>query len=143
MTDSQIKEYLVKTCTPEEARQLNPLALAFIGDAVYSTFVRRYLIARGDQNVHRMTRESVRYVRADAQAHSLKAVEDALTPEEQDIVRWGRNTRSTPPKNADVMDYRYATALETLLGFLELTGQQERAFELTVAFIQAIDCQSE
>ncbi|NLK35554.1 MAG: Mini-ribonuclease 3, partial [Gracilibacteraceae bacterium] len=78
--------------------------------------------------LHKM---SVEFVKAKAQADILGKINELLTPEEQDIVRRGRNSKSTTmPKNADVFDYRYATGFEALIGFLYLTGQIDRLMEI-------------
>ncbi|MDD2414213.1 MAG: ribonuclease III domain-containing protein [Eubacteriaceae bacterium] len=134
-SEQQTQNLLNKIYTSSEARALNPLTLAFIGDAVYSAFVRKYLISQGIQNVNHLTHISVHFVKANAQASALRILDDQLTEEEKGIVRRGRNTRSTPPKNADKMDYRYATGLEALIGFLNLTGQHEREFSLMTKII--------
>ncbi|HOE56055.1 MAG TPA: ribonuclease III domain-containing protein, partial [Bacillota bacterium] len=73
----------------------------------------------------------IEFVKAKAQADILGRINELLTPEEQDIVRRGRNTKSsTVPKNADILDYRYATGFEALIGFLYLTGQTDRLMEV-------------
>lgn len=125
------------TCPDSEARAMNPVTLALIGDAVFSDYIRRYLLACGLRNVNHLTKESIRYVRASAQATMVHALWDTLTDTEQTIVRRGRNTRSHVPKNAKVIDYRYATGFEALLGYLDLTGQTER---LETLIAMGIEC---
>lgn len=109
------------------ARLLPPLALAYIGDAVYEVAVRQHVIARPNLRPHHLHRESTKFVSAKAQARLLALIEPQLTEQEQDVVRQGRNAKSgTVPKNADVLDYRHATAFESLVGYLYYTGAHDR-----------------
>ncbi|MEG1432778.1 Mini-ribonuclease 3 [Eubacterium sp.] len=139
MEKSVIADFLDRTYTEAEARAMNPLTLAYIGDGVFSDYIRKYLVAQGMANVNHLTKASISYVKADAQARMVHTLMDQLTDEEQSIVRRGRNTRSTPPKNADKMDYRYATGLEALVGYLELTGNQHRLRELMVTGLEHLE----
>ncbi|MDD4691629.1 Mini-ribonuclease 3 [Eubacterium aggregans] len=139
MEKSVIANFLDRTYTEAEARAMNPLTLAYIGDGVFSDYIRKYLVAQGMANVNHLTKASIRYVKADAQARMVHTLMDQLTEGEQSIVRRGRNTRSTPPKNADKMDYRYATGLEALVGYLELTGNQRRLRELMVTGLEYLE----
>ncbi|MEF2969075.1 Mini-ribonuclease 3 [Paenibacillus sp. M1] len=108
-------------------RLLPPLALAYIGDAVFEVAVRQHVMARPNLRPHHMHRLSTKYVSAKAQAELLALLEPQLTDEEKDVVRQGRNAKSgTIPKNANVQDYRLATALESLIGYLYYTGEHER-----------------
>ena len=120
---------------------MNPLTLAYIGDSVFSDAIRRYLISQGMQNVNHLTKESIQYVRAEAQAIIVRSLMDEgmLTETECAIVKRGRNTHSHVPKNAKIIDYRYATGFEALLGFLSLTGQSERLQALTIQSIEIIN----
>ena len=114
-----------------DIKMLNPLVLAYVGDSVYDTFVRTLLVSGGNGRVAKLHKMSIEFVKAKAQADILGKINELLTPEEQDIVRRGRNTKSsTVPKNADILDYRYATGFEALIGFLYLTGQIERLMEV-------------
>ena len=114
-----------------DVKMLNPLVLAYVGDSVYDTFVRTLLVSGGHGQVAKLHKMSVEFVKAKAQADILGKINELLTPEEQDIVRRGRNSKSTTmPKNADVFDYRYATGFEALIGFLYLTGQIDRLMEI-------------
>lgn len=136
--EESVKQRLQKKYTIAEARALNPLTLAYIGDGVYSDYIRRFLVSGGISNVNHLTKESIKYVRADGQSKMVLALMDSLTDEEQTIVRRGRNTRSHVPKHARTIDYRYATGLEALVGYLELTGQKERLEELMVRGINLL-----
>lgn len=114
-----------------DVQMLNPLVLAYIGDSVYDTFVRTFLVSGGYGQVAKLHKMSVEFVKAKAQADMLGKINEMLTAEEQDIVRRGRNTKSaTIPKNADISDYRYATGFEALVGFLYLTGRIDRLMEI-------------
>ena len=108
-----------------------PLTWAYIGDAVYDLFVREKLVNMTNLKPHKLHLESVKYVKASAQAETLRRIEDSLTDEEKDIVRRTRNTKNHHlPKNANVNDYMYATAFEGLIGYLYLSKQEERLKEI-------------
>ena len=101
------------------------LELAWLGDALYDLYVREHLVAQGGR-VHGLHRHAVHLVCAHAQAEALRRVEADLNEEEAAVVRRARNTRQSPPKNADPGEYHHATALEALIGWLYVTGQKER-----------------
>ncbi|SHI14526.1 Mini-ribonuclease 3 [Sporanaerobacter acetigenes] len=123
-------ENMNKKLTVREASMLSPLQLAYIGDAVYELFIRTYLLER-DLPVHELHKEAIKYVKAKAQSDIVHGLEDELTEEEKAIVKRGRNAKTySSPKNADLIDYKYATGFESLIGFLYLTGRQERMMEL-------------
>jgi len=106
---------------------MSPLTWAYVGDAVYELFIREYLINTTNLKPHKLHIETIKYVKASAQADILKRIEPQLTDEERDIVRRGRNTEThSAPKNANPEDYMYSTAFEALIGYLYLTGQKER-----------------
>ena len=111
-------------------REYSPLPLAYIGDSVYDLFIRTKVIEKGNRHVTDLHKESVKFVKAHSQAESVHAIEDKLTENEIRVLKWGRNAKSTPPKNADVTDYRYATGFETLLGYLYLEGDVDRLKEV-------------
>ena len=107
--------------------QLAPLALAYVGDAVYEVYVRSMLASSVKGNVHRLHTEATEYARCASQADVIRSIFDTLTEHEQDVVRRGRNTHSGyVPKNANVAEYRYATGFEALLGFLFLNRDFDR-----------------
>lgn len=116
-----------------DAKQLNSLALAYMGDAVFETYVRYHLLQRGKVRPHRLHLEGTRYVSAKAQCQILFQILDKqmLSEEEKTVVMRGRNAKSgTVPKNTDVQTYRYSTAFEALIGYLYLLGREERMEEL-------------
>lgn len=106
---------------------MNPLALAYLGDAVFEVLIRQFLLAGPNHKPNYLQRASVRYVSAKAQARGLESLLPLLTEEERDVLRRGRNAKSgTVPRNADVADYRYSTALECLIGYLYLKQRFDR-----------------
>jgi ribonuclease-3 family protein len=111
--------------------QLNPLVLAYMGDAVFEIAVRQYVVSRPNHRPNHLHREAVKFVSAKAQARTLQALMEHLTPEEMDIIKRGRNAKSgTIPKNADVLDYRHSTAFECLIGYLYYTKRFDRLGQL-------------
>ena len=115
-------------------KEINTTALAYIGDAVYEIYVREHVLGQDlsdmDKNfgahVDALHKRAIRYVRADGQAKAVKAMlnEGFLGDEEAALVRRARNHKTaSKPKNADAMDYKYATAFEALIGFWHLSAQ--------------------
>ena len=120
--------------------RLNSVDLAFVGDGFYELAVRRLMLERGWTGADRLHRETVRYVCAENQAYAVKALLSGLSPAEQDLCRRARNRKSaTKPRNADPVDYKWATALEALIGWLVLSGDADRAQALTLQAVAAID----
>ena len=116
-----------------DAKQLNSLALAYMGDAVFESYVRRHLLYRGKVRPNQLHRLATKYVSAKAQCRVLFQFlnDKLLTEEESAVVMRGRNAKSgTVPKNTDVQTYRYSTAFEALMGYLFLEGRLERLEEL-------------
>ena len=101
------------------------LELAYLGDTLWDLFVREELVKTGGR-MKELHRAAVARVRASAQSRALARIEEDLTEDEAAVVRRARNAHQTPPKNADPADYCRATALESLFGYLYLTGQLER-----------------
>ncbi|SCH02203.1 Mini-ribonuclease 3 [uncultured Ruminococcus sp.] len=115
----------------ENPKLYSPLVLAYMGDAVLEIMVREKLIRRANMPVHKLHRMTVERVCADAQSAAVEIVYDRLTEEELAIYKRGRNANGNHvPKNADPQDYRRATGLEALFGYLHLKGKQERIDEL-------------
>ncbi len=111
--------------------EMAPLTWAYVGDAVFELYIRENLVNKTKLKPHRLHLESIKYVKASAQAKTLKQIEETLTEEEKDIIRRTRNTKNHHlPKNADVNDYMYATAFEGLIGYLYLLGRKERLEEI-------------
>ena len=123
-----LENFRTREFTKHEARRLNPLQLALIGDAVYEVFIRGYVIANNTElSAHKIHREAINYVKAKGQSDIMHNIEDLLNEEESYIFKRGRNAKSaTVPKNADVRDYRMATGFEALVGYLYLINDTER-----------------
>lgn len=126
----------------KKPKQYSPLALAFVGDAVYEQFVRLKVIEENpDMPASKLYKETVKRVQAHAQSVSMNTVCDMLTEDELEMFKRGRNAKSpTSPKNADITEYRRATGLETLVGYLYMTGDEDRLYEvMTAAYNSAIE----
>ncbi len=122
-----------------DMKQTSPLALAYIGDAIYEVYIRKVLIENPDLSVDKLHKKAVKYVRANAQATIVLALEKELTEEEWLIVKKGRNQKSkTIPKNSDVGDYRYATGFEALIGFLFCMKRYERLMDVMKRAVEII-----
>ena len=115
----------------EDVIQMSPLVWAYMGDAVYEKYIREYVIRQGLCKNGLLHKKSIKYVSANGQVKILKRIEEKLTEEELDIVRRGRNSNPhSHAKNADIVDYKYATGFEALIGYLYLTEQKERLEEV-------------
>ncbi len=113
------------------AREYSPLVLAYIGDAIFEVCVRGKIVRKANAPVKHMHQSAKKYVQASAQARIYHKIKELLTEEELAVFKRGRNAKSASvPKNADLTDYRHATGLEALVGFLYLDGQIERLMEL-------------
>ena len=114
-----------------DLRTLSPLTLAFVGDCVYDLILRTVIVERHNASPSQLHREKSRLAKAPAQAEMAEALQEHLTEEELAVYRRGRNAKShTTAKNASVLDYRKATGLEALYGWLYLSGQEERLLQL-------------
>lgn len=115
----------------KDPKLLNPLVLAYMGDAVFEVFVRQYVISQPNHRPNFLHRSATQFVSAKAQSKALQAWMPLLTEDETDIVKRGRNAKSgSAPKNADILEYRHSTAFECLLGYLFYTKQLERMEQL-------------
>lgn len=117
--------------TSRRAEDYSPLVLAYIGDAIYEIAVRTHLVQTGSLPVHQLHLAATRFVQAKAQSDFVEILLPHLTETELRIFKRGRNAKSaTVPKHADLTDYRRATGLEALVGFLYLSNQSKRLEEL-------------
>ena len=124
-------EFIKREKDITDAKLLSPLVWAYIGDSVYELYVRTKLVNKSNAKPHKLHIESIKYVKAKAQADILKKINDNLTEEEKDIVRRGRNTENHHvAKNANIADYSQSTGFEALIGYLYLTKQDERLEEI-------------
>lgn len=122
-----------------EVLQMSPLVWAYMGDAVYELYIREYVIKQGLCKNGVLHRKSIKYVSANGQVKILKSIEDFLNEEEKDIVRRGRNSNPhSHAKNADIIDYKYATGFEALIGFLYLTNEKERLYQILQKCVEII-----
>ena len=109
------------------AEKLSPLALAYIGDAVYELAVREYVLSRSPVYNKELHRRTVELVRAERQSDLYQRLAGMLNEQEQSVLRRGRNARSGhQPPNTTVAAYRRATGVEALIGWLYLEGEQEK-----------------
>lgn len=113
--------------------EINVLVLAYLGDTIYENYIRRFLIAKGIAKVDALQKEAVKYVSAKAQANFLEEMleKESLLDEEVNVVKRARNYKTTShPKNCDIVTYKYATGLEALIGYLDLSDNKERIDEI-------------
>ena len=116
-----------------DIRCVNSLVLAYLGDAIYEEYIRIYLINNGINKVNDLQKESINYVSARRQAYFLDKllVSSFLNNEEIDIVKRARNAKShANPKGCSIIEYKKATALEALIGYLKLIGNIDRIEEI-------------
>lgn len=123
LDDLKMREF-----SKDEARMLNPLQLALIGDGVFEVFIRNYILTKNTAlSANKIHVKAISYVKAKSQSAIMHEIEELLNEEEEAVYKRGRNAKSpTVPKNADVRDYRMATGFEALIGYLYLTGNKER-----------------
>lgn len=110
-------------------QQMNGIALAYMGDAIYEVFVRQHLLASGMHKPTKLHHTATRYVSAKAQAALIQKMQadNLLSDEEQEFFKRGRNAKShTSAKNTSVLTYRISTGFEALFGYLYLSGQDDR-----------------
>ena len=125
-----------------DVKQLNALALAYMGDAVYEQAIREHLLRSGRVRPNVLHKEATRYVSAKSQAVILQEMLATafLTEEEQAVMRRGRNAKSgSIPKNTDVGTYKSSSGYEAVLGYLYLLGKTERTAELIVESIRIVE----
>lgn len=113
--------------TEKDTRQLNPLVMAFVGDSVFTLFVRTKLACACHTKAGGLHKEANKFVSAPAQSYMFGAIEDMLTDDEAAIARRAKNAHNnTVAKHATVADYKRATSLEAVFGYLSLSEQNER-----------------
>ncbi len=121
---------------------LNPLTLAYMGDAVLDQHVREYIVLKLKAKPNRLHQEAKRYVSAKSQAQTLEFLMENnwFTEDELDIVRRGRNAKSyTKAKNTDIQTYRKSSGLEAVIGYLYLEKEQERLTALLESVVQNVN----
>ena len=123
-----------------KASSYSPLALAYIGDGVYEVFIRTYVINKGNRQVNKMHRASRELVKASTQSKIYHIIEPMLTEDEKVILKRGRNAKSaSSPKNGDISEYRHATGVEALIGYLYIDGNISRIEELVRKGIEGLE----
>lgn len=126
----------------QDVKQLNALALAYMGDAVLEQRIREHLLLAGGVKPHRLHKEATSYVSAKAQSNVVHRMmeEDYLTEEELAVFRRGRNAKSgSVPKNTDVRTYKNSSGFEAILGYLFLLEQSARVNEIIDYTIEIIE----
>lgn len=118
----------IRKFSKDEARMLNSLQLALIGDGVFEVFIRNYILTQNTAlSANKIHVKAIGYVKAKSQACIMHEIENLLNEEEEAVYKRGRNAKSpTVPKNAEIRDYRTATGFEALIGYLYLVGDKER-----------------
>ena len=120
-----------KILTEEEAKLKNPQVLAFIGDAVYSLYVRNLIVLNNEGKSGELHKLTTKFVKAKSQSETIEKIMPLLTEKENDIFRRGRNYKTqSVAKNSSVQEYHRATGFEAVLGYLYLSGQFERINQL-------------
>lgn len=133
MPEENLLQQMKETFQPgeQELNSYSPLVLAYLGDCVYELIVRTILIEQSNCPVRKLHKKATDFVKAKAQADLILAVLEDLTEEEKDVYRRGKNAKShTIPKNASLGDYRKATGMEAVIGYLYLKKDMERVLEL-------------
>lgn len=126
----------------KDAKLLNGLALAYIGDGVYELAIREYLLTAGQTRPNQLHHLATQYVSAKAQARIIAyfITNDFLTEDEVTYYKRGRNSKiNTKAKNTDIQTYLQSTGFESLMGYLYLTRQEERLDEMINQCIQFIN----
>ena len=114
-----------------DIKTYSPLTLAFIGDSIFDLIIRTSVVESGNAPVNKLHKRASKLVQASAQADLYHLIKEQLTEEETAVYKRGRNAKSfTSAKNAGVVEYRTATGLEALIGYLYLTDRMERLLQL-------------
>ena len=136
LLNETIKNFELKENRPEE---VNPLMLAYIGDAVYEVIIRTIVINSGNRDMKLINRDAIKYVKAPTQAKIAELLYEKFTEEEQKQYKRGRNAKSgTKAKNATINDYCKATGFEAVIGFLYLKNEIDRIVYLCKLGIESL-----
>lgn len=127
----------LKNLTVQEAKNLNPQVLAFVGDSVYTLFVRTMLAEKFDVKSGKLHTLANEYVKAGGQSDALEKILEILTEEELAIFKRARNYKThSVAKNANVIDYKRATGFEAVVGYIYLIGNYERLNQILTLCIK-------
>ena len=130
----------IEVLEKEKVKVMQPLVLAMIGDSVQTLFVRTHIAKEFGVKVNKMNKMVSSVVSAGSQFKTFKKIEEGLTEEEQDIARRARNSHiHTKAKNFSYAEYIHATALEALIGYLHLTGQNERLNQILLLSLEELE----
>ena len=126
---------------PVDIRTYSPLTLAYIGDAIYDLVIRSLLVGQGNTQANKLHKKASTMVNAAAQSAMIERIKEELTEEELHVFKRGRNANSaTMARHATMSDYRRATGFEALMGYLYLSGNMERLFELVKLGLEESTC---
>ncbi|MCM1040474.1 MAG: ribonuclease III [Roseburia sp.] len=129
-------------CKEADIRTYSPLTLAYIGDAVYDLVIRTVVVERANRSANKLHKMTTRYVNARTQARMIEVLEEYLSEEEAAVYHRGRNAKSyTSAKNASIAEYRRATGLEALFGYLYLQDKTDRLLSLVSLAFEKMDIQ--
>ncbi|MBN1623066.1 MAG: ribonuclease III [Clostridia bacterium] len=121
----------IENLTYENPDQMSAQALAYVGDAVYELYIRGKLVSMGIRSAKKLHSSKVKYAKASGQRAVFENIQEKLSEAEARVASRGRNMKSSSiPKNADPVDYSYATAFEALIGYLYLKNNKERLMEI-------------
>ena len=114
-----------------DVSQISAGALAYLGDSVLEALIREKLVLKGYEKSAKLNKEALNYVTAVNQAKAFKNIEEALSEEEANVFRRGKNSSHlNAPKSASLLEYKIATGFEAIFGYLRLTKNEERILEL-------------
>ena len=126
-------------CEEQDIRSYSPLALAYMGDAIYELVIRTVVVGRANRSANDLHKRTVQYVKAETQAKMIMALTEELDEEEKAVFKRGRNAKPhTTAKNASAGDYHKATGFEALVGYLYLENRMERLLYLVKRGIELI-----
>ena len=127
-------------CKETDIRTYSPLTLAYIGDAIYDLVIRTVVVERANRSANQLHKMTTRYVNARTQAQMIEVLEEYLSEEETAVYHRGRNAKSyTSAKNASIAQYRKATGLEALFGYLYLQDKMDRLLSLVCLAFEKMD----
>ena len=135
-----IEEFIPIKKKWEDINQMSPLVWAYVGDCIFELYIRIYLVDNTKLKPHQLHVKAIKYVKAKAQSEFLKNIFDDLNDDEKNIIRRARNTENHHvPKNSNIQEYRYATAFESLIGYLYLNKNYKRVKEIIEKIIDNND----
>ena len=140
--ETNFNEYMKEVFSMQEVdiREYSPLTLAYIGDSIYDLIIKSLVINRGNKQVQKLHKETSSLVQASAQSMMMRAMQEELTDEERAVYKRGRNAKSvSPAKNQSITDYRRATGIEALIGYLYLQEKWKRMLDLVKIGLDSLE----